>query len=235
MKQCRYCGKQYKQEKAYRKHELICQITRDDLNKISIIPSQKEMWILVQKLIIQNKEQQLKIEALERVVHRDIKKINMIDWLNTNIKKSTNFDTWLSKLYTTIDDLKYVFDSDIVRGLERVLINNIEKEKSPFKAFKHKSTILYIFNNSTWKKAIKDDLKKILRKIQFDILKRNDEYSRTMDKSKIFGSNNMNYLQNTQKILVTNPTLKERCYKNISKNIINIVKTELNMIRFNTL
>ena len=100
-----------------------------DLNKISIIPSQKEMWILVQKLIIQNKEQQLKIEALERVVHRDIKKINMIDWLNTNIKKSTNFDTWLSKLYTTIDDLKYVFDSDIVRGLERVLINNIEKEK----------------------------------------------------------------------------------------------------------
>ena len=98
MTQCRYCRKQYKQEKACRKHELICQITRDDLNKINIIPSQKEMWILVQKLIIQNKEQQLKIEALERVVHRDIKKINMIDWLNTNIKKSTNFDTWLSNV-----------------------------------------------------------------------------------------------------------------------------------------
>ena len=234
MKQCKYCGKQYKQKKAYKKHELICQITRDDLNKINIIPSQKEMWILVQKLIIQNKEQQLKIEALERVVHRDIKKINMIDWLNTNIKKSTNFDTWLSKLYTTIDDLKYVFDSDIVRGLERILTNNI-KTKSPFKAFKHKSTILYIFNNSTWKKAIKEDLEKILRKIQLDILKRNGEYSRTMDKSKIFGINNMKYLKNTQKILVTNPKLKDRCYKNISKIIINIVKTELNMIMFNTL
>ena len=235
MTQCRYCRKQYKQEKACRKHELICQITRDDINKISIIPSQKEMWILVQKLIIQNNSQQLKIEALERVVHRDIKKINMIDWLNTNIKKSTNFDTWLSKLYTTIDDLKYVFDSDIVRGLERILTNKIQKENSPFKAFKHKSTILYIFNNLTWKKAIKDDLEKILRKIQVDIIKRHTEYSQTMDKSKIFGINNIEYLKNTQKILVTNPKLKERCHKNISKTIINIVKTELNMIMFNTL
>ena len=56
-----------------------------------------------------------------------------------------------------------------------------------------------------------------------------------MDKSEIFGINNMKYLKNTQKILVTNPKLKDRCYKNISKIIINIVKTELNMIMFNTL
>ena len=71
--------------------------------------------------------------------------------------------------------------------------------------------------------------------IQVDIIKRHTEYSQTMDKSKIFGINNIEYLKNTQKILVTNPKLKDRCYKNISKIIINIVKTELNMIMFNTL
>lgn len=231
---CQYCRKQYKQEKSYRKHELICQITREDLNKISIVPSQKEMWILIQKLIIQNKEQQQKIESLENVVYRDIKKINMIDWLNKNIKNAINLDTWLSKLNTTIDDLIYIFDNDFICGLERILTNNIEKD-SPFKAFKHKTTILYIYNNSSWKKATKNHLKKIMSKIQLDILQRDSEYSRTLDEHHIFGSNNIEYLQNNRKIMITNLKLKERCYKNISKNIINIVKTELNMIRFNTL
>lgn len=232
MKQCKYCGKQYKQEKSYKKHELICQIANKDLNNISLIPSHKEMWILIQKLNIQNKKQQEKIEALERVVHRDIKKINMIDWLNANIKKSINFNDWLSKLFITINNLKYIFDYDFIQCLEKILRNNIEKGKSPFRAFKHKAKTLYIFNNSTWKKSIKGDIKMIMSKIQLEILKQNNEYSRTIDESQIFGSNNMEYLKNNQKIMITDSKLKERCYKKISKIIINIVKTELNMIMF---
>ena len=86
------------------------------------------MWILIQKLIIQNNDQQQKIEALERVVHRDIKKINMIDWLNTNIKKSTNLDTWLYTLLTTMDDLIYIYNFDFISSLKNILINNIEKK-----------------------------------------------------------------------------------------------------------
>ena len=235
MKQCKYCGKQYKQKKAYKKHELICQITSEDLNNTNLIPSHKEMWILIQKLIIQNNDQQQKIEALERVVHRDIKKINMIDWLNTNIKKSANLDTWLYTLLTTMDDLIYIYNFDFISSLKNILINNIEKKNSPFKAFKHKSTLLYVFDNSTWKKATEKDLKKIFDKIQLEILKQNNKYERNMDRSQIFWSNNMEYLKNNQKIMITNPKLKDRCYKNISKIIINIVKTELNMIMFNTL
>ena len=235
MKQCCYCGKIYKQEKAYKKHELICQLTKKDLNNISRIPTPKELWIFVQKLIIQNKEQQQKIEALESVVHRDIKKINMIDWLNTNIKNAPTFDNWVSKLVITIDDLKYIFEYDIIYGLNRILSNNINKKKSPFKAFKHKSTVIYIYNNSNWKKIIKNDIENIMSKIQLEILKRDAEYLRAVDKYQIYGNNNDEYLKNNQKILITNPKLKDRCYKNISKIIINIVKTELNMIMFNTL
>ena len=47
------------------------------------------------------------------------------------------------------------------------LANNIdERINSPFKAFSHKSTQLYIYNKSIWKKATKFDIKNIFFKIQ---------------------------------------------------------------------
>ena len=227
MHKCSTCDKIYKCEKAYNKHKLLCQISIEEIG--SFPPSQKEMWYIMKKLIKKTNIQQRKIAVLERVVNRDVKKINILEWLNNNIKLNTNLDEWLkNRLAVTIDDLLCIFDSNFTRGLDRILHNSIDKETSPFKAFSHKSTQLYIYNKSIWKKATKFDIKNIFLKIQLQILKKSTEYENGLDSSKIFGENNLEYLQNNQKIMITGDKKKDRCYKNIQKTIIELTKVNMN-------
>ena len=171
---------------------------------------------------------------MERVVNKDIKKINILEWLNNNSKLDTSLDDWLNnELTVTMDDLECIFASDFTRGLHRILDNNIDEKTAPFKAFSHKSSQLYIYNKSIWKKATKCDMKNIFFKIQVKILKISCEWEKTLGRSKIFGDNNLEYLQNNKKIIVTGDKNKERCYKNIQKMIIELTKVNLNdMARF---
>ena len=105
------------------------------------------MWHIIKKLLKQNNDQQKKIEELERRVQKDIRKINMVEWLNTNQPKNIDLETWLKKIKITIDDLLYIFNSDFIRGLELIISKNIEDE-IPFRAFSHKIKQLYIYDKS---------------------------------------------------------------------------------------
>jgi hypothetical protein len=95
----------------------------------------------------------------------------------------------------------------------------------PFKAFSHKSTQLYIYDKSIWKKATKSDIKKIFFKLQLKILKKNNEWEKTLDDYEI---QSLNHLKKQDKILISGDKIKERCYKNIQKIIINLTKINLN-------
>ena len=228
MNKCSTCGKIYKRKKAYDNHILLCSISPEDITSC-ILPSRKEMWYIIKKLVKKTSIQQRKIEVLERVVNKDVKKINILEWLNNNIKLDTSLDNWLNnKLTVTMDDIECIFASNFTRGLHRILDNNIDEKTSPFKAFSHKSTQLYIYNKSIWKKATKFVIKNIFLKIQVKILKKSSEWEQNLDSSKIFGDNNLEYLQNNKKIIVTGDRNKERCYKNIQKIIIELTKVNMN-------
>jgi len=227
MHKCRFCGKIYKRVKAYNNHILLCQMPIEDMTR-EIIPSQREMWHLIKKLIKQNNNQQKKIETLERVVNRDVKKINMVDWLNNNIKLSTNLDKWLEEeLIVTIEDMFYIFKTDYTRGVHRILSNSIQKDTAPFKAFSHKSKQLYIYNQEKWDKASTDNITKIFHIIQCKIIRENCKWEKDLPESIKFNPT-LAYLTNNQKLLVTSPKPKERCFKYIQNTIIDLIKINLN-------
>ena len=233
MVKCKYCGKLYKKEAGhYLYHLSTCK--KKDNNSKEVIPSQKEMWHIIKKLIKQNNLQQKKIEELENRVQKDVKKINMIEWLNANEKSSPNFEDWIkTNIQITIDDLKYIFQTDFGRGLIQILHNNIFNKNIPFKAFSHKNKELYVYNKSTWKRVTNYDIKKIFGKIQLEIIKCSSEYEKTLDESKIYGMNNAEYLKNNEKIMITEPKLKDRYQNYIKKIIIDEIKINMNdMMKF---
>ena len=53
MGKCPHCGKTFKINKSLCKHIMICQLHNKD-NEITVLPSQKEMWLIVQKLYKDN-------------------------------------------------------------------------------------------------------------------------------------------------------------------------------------
>ena len=227
MVKCQHCGKNYaKNGKHYLYHLTTCKAVKSEL-KDEVIPSQREMWFIIKKLLKQNTEQQKKIEELERRVQKDIRKINMVEWLNTNHANNINLETWLKKINITIDDLHYIFNSDFIRGLELIISKNISEGEIPFRAFSHKIKQLYIYDKSKWKKGSISDLKQIFGKIQLEILKVNRDFEKTLDDDKMYGTNNQTYLKNNNKIMIVDSRKKKQCEKFIEKVIIDSIKQNL--------
>ena len=228
MKNCPHCGKKFKTNPALHKHIILCQLDKNEV-KNSVVPTQKEMWVIIQKLYKENEIQKKKIEKLEQIVNKDVKKLNMVDWLNQN-DKGIDIDSWLkTNIIVTMDDLNTIFMTDYTRGLSNILSNNIiNSENTPFRAFSHKVKQLYIFQKNKWKKATKSDIMKIFDRISLNILKQSKEYDKSLSNNEKFGADNMQYLKNCDKIMVVDTKKKEKHYRYIESSIIGLIKTNLN-------
>jgi len=223
MNNCPHCEKTYKTIGKLNNHILI-----NHSDKV-ISPSQKEMWFIIKDLIKKNEQQEKRIQKLERVINKDIKNINILDWLNKN-DKGIEIDIWLkTSVNVTLDDLYMIFNTDYYRGLSNILINNIiDNENNPFRCFSHKVKQLYIFEKGMWKKSKKVDIIKIFDRLSLNILKRSKDYDNSLSQNEKFGSDNMQYLKNCEKIMVVDTKKKERYYKFIESNIISLTTQNLN-------
>ena len=228
MRNCPHCGKKFKTKPALHKHIILCQLDKNEV-KNSVVPTQKEMWVIIQKLYKENEIQKKKIEKLEQIVNKDVKKLNMVDWLNQN-DKGIDIDSWLkTNIIVTMDDLNTIFMTDYTRGLSNILSNNIiNGENTPFRAFSHKIKQLYIYQKNKWKKATKSDIIKIFDRISLNILKQSKEYDNSLSNNEKFGADNMQYLKNCDKIMVVDTRKKEKHYRYIESSIIGLIKTNLN-------
>tara|TARA_A100001015_G_scaffold320082_1_gene445190 strand:+ start:2623 stop:3339 length:717 start_codon:yes stop_codon:yes gene_type:complete len=229
MLKCGNCGKQYKSNHHYKNHILICKINKKELNNISALPTRKEMWYIIQKLVKEDEIKTKKIKALEDIVYKDVKNLNIVDWLNEN-DKGIDIELWLkNEINVTLEHLKLIFSSDYENGISSILSDNIIKNKNnPFRAFNHKIKQLYIYEKNNWKKCQKSDLLNIFDRIRLNILKRSKEYDNSLSYNQKFGSDNMEYLRNCDKIMIVDTRKKERYYKYIESSIINLVKINLN-------
>jgi|TARA_B110000971_G_scaffold221281_1_gene267752 hypothetical protein len=208
---------------------MLCQLNNKDKNELTVIPTQKELWTIIQNIYKDNEQLKKKVEILENIVNKDIKKMNMIDWLNQN-DKGINITGWLkTNITVTLEDLNMIFMSDYTRGISNILENNInDTENNPFRAFSHKTKELFIYEKNKWKKCKKKDLLNIFDRISLNILKKSKEYDKTLSKQEKFGSDNMQYLKNCDKIMIVDTKKKERYYKHIENCIIGLINKNLN-------
>lgn len=208
---------------------MLCQLDNKDKNELTVIPTQKEMWLILQKLYADNEKLKKKVESLENIVNKDVKKMNMIDWLNEN-DKGINIEGWLkTNIRVTLEDLKMIFMTDYIRGLSNILENNVnDTENNPFRAFSHKTKELYVYEKNKWKKCKKRDIMKIFDRISLNILKKSKEYDETLSDQEKYGSDNIQYLKNCDKIMIVDTKKKEKYYKHIESSIIGLINKNLN-------
>ena len=210
-------------------HKLICSLNTENFDYDEIVPTKKEMWKMIQRVVKKAEQQEKKIQKLENIIDRDVKKIDVIEWLRENETCSISFKDWVkSNIIVTIEDLKTIFVSDFQRGLNNIITNNIIDKEIPLRAFTHKIKQLYIFENKKWRKATKKDIKHLFDRIQLNILKMSKEYDKTLTDIEKFGSNNLQYLKNQQKIMIVDTKKKERYFNYIENTCISLIKINLN-------
>ena len=226
MHKCSNCGISAKTKKLIKEHELLCKIEMNDIILQEVEPTTRQMWILIQKLSKQNEILEKKVSELERVVHKDIKKINISEWLNKNVKVDLNYSEWLNELPINNSHLQQIFNENWENFIKDFLKEECSKNNLPLKCFHHKKNAIYIYDKK-WKKASEKDLIKIFNKFQNKILKESIKWEQTLNHDQKFGSGSMSFLKKNDKILVSNTKLKEKYQRIIKCNIIQNIKEEL--------
>jgi hypothetical protein len=202
---CIYCGKSYLLKTNLDKHIIICELLHNSkkLSKKSEedddafpVPSQKRQYFMLLELANRFSKMEEKVEELNKWVIRKKKKINIVEWLNTNMKPETIFDYLNEKIIVTEDDINYLFDNTFIATLQhifsRTLYNvenkthieedNIEqgvtssnsnKNLFPIFAFVQKANLFYIYENEEagWTELNREKLIKFLNKVYMKVLK----------------------------------------------------------------
>ena len=211
---CIYCGKSYKTRMNLEKHLILCEITHksnkqhhkefemdelDDLLDDSI--SSKKLYQIVIQLSIKCNRLENKVADLSKYVTKKIKKMDIIDYLNSTTR-TTNYPTLLFENITEIinveqSDIEFLFHNSFINTLNTILSRNIydtnAKNELPIASFKEKKNTIYVYsknndnnlnnnqnNNLThtprWSIVTRENFIRFLNIIQFKISKAFSEW-----------------------------------------------------------
>lgn len=100
------------------------------------------------------------------------KKINLIDWLNLNLKPSISFDEIIDTIIVEEKDILNLFDNSFNDVLNEIFSRNIYNlnEDNSIVAFIQNTNIFYIYQDS-WIEMNKETFIKFLNKVHFKVMK----------------------------------------------------------------
>jgi uncharacterized protein YeeX (DUF496 family) len=189
---CIHCGKTYKKRENLNKHIDLCELLHKSKNKSLVIeedeplPSQRKLYQMLVDLGYKYNKLEEKIEEINKWVVKKKKKINVLEWLNTNIKPNITFEFILDKIIVTNDDVEYLLHNSFYDTLNEIFIRNLynfSETENPIFAFTQKQNVFYIYDvideQKIWVELTKEKLIKFLNKVHMKIFKAFCDWKKT--------------------------------------------------------
>lgn len=178
---CIYCGKSYKKKSNLDKHVNLCELLNISKKKMVVedeedIPSQRKIYEILLELGNKFNRLEEKVDELNKWVVKKKKKINVIEWLNTNITPEIKFDNLIEKIIIEDDDIKYLFENTFADTLNHIFsrnIYNLSESEYPIFAFVQKTNIFYIYENEEagWIELSREKLTNFLDKVYMKLFR----------------------------------------------------------------
>lgn len=183
---CIYCGKTYKLRTNVDKHIILCELInkpRKTVNNMEEIcddlPSQKKMYQMLLELGAKYNILEEKVNEINKYVIKKKKKINVLEWLNSNIVLECVFDKLHEKISINDDDIDYLLHNSFYETLNQLFSRNIYncnlENEYPILAFTQKPNMFYVYNIvdnvKEWREISRDSLIKFLNKLHNKLFK----------------------------------------------------------------
>ena len=177
---CIHCGKSYKKKTNLEKHVNLCELLNSKKTLIvedeETIPSQRKIYQILLELGSKFNRLEEKVDELNRWVVKKKKKINTIEWLNTNTTPEIKFDNLIEKIIITDDDVKYLFKNSFYDTINYIFsrnIYNLSENAYPIFAFIQKTNIFYIYENeeTKWIELTSEKLIMFLNKVHMKLFR----------------------------------------------------------------
>lgn len=203
---CKCCDKNYTQKSSYENHNVLCEFLhmskrekKVDEEESNDLPSYKNLVKLVGMLAVKNNKLEEKIESMQKWVDKSKKKINIVEWLNSNAKPVLSFAQFLESITLSESHVDLLNDNNMIKTLTNIFEEFFKKENAlPIYAFKEKPNTFYNYDEVTkkWSEMEKNSVVSLLyfidRKVQNQItawnikyhekIKYNDRWAQTFNK-----------------------------------------------------
>ena len=187
---CIHCGKSYIKRVNLDKHLVICELLQKSKKTSKIIieedepmPSQRKMFEMLLELGQKYSRLEEKVDEINKWVVKKKKKINVLEWLNANVKPDINFDNLIDKIIIDEQDVKILLENSFYHVLTEVFsrtIYNFSETENPIFAFVQKQNMFYIYDkDGIWIELSRDRLIKFLNKVHTKIFKQFYEWKKS--------------------------------------------------------
>jgi hypothetical protein len=186
---CVHCGKMYKTRTNLEKHLMLCELLKKKsstfISDEEDIPSQRILYQMIVELGQKYNRLEEKVEEINKWVVKKKKKINILDWLNTNIQPNISFENLSDKIFVTDEHIEFLFSNSFNDTLNEIFSNSIyriNEVENPIFAFVQKSNVFYSFDKleeqEVWLELSREKLIRFLNKIQMKISKKLYEWKK---------------------------------------------------------
>jgi hypothetical protein len=199
---CAWCGKGYKTKINLDKHTILCELiyksskkrankNNYDLNDFDDIdddlPSPKKMYQMLLELGYKYSKLEEKMDEVNKFVIKKKKKINVLEWLNSNVTPSLVFENLIEQIKIIDSDIEFLLENNFLDTINVVLSRvlyleregDLENNFIPLFAFVQKTNIFYAFvEGGGWMELPKDKLCLFLMRVQMKISKAFHEWKK---------------------------------------------------------
>ncbi len=187
---CVHCGKSYALKTNLDKHVVLCEMLhqskkrKHDAMQIDDepqdIPSQAKLFRILLELGHRFNHLEEKVDELSKWVVKKKKKINVVEWLNTNCVPTILFDQLIEHIVVTEEDVRFLFENTFSETLNNLFMRSVyqvtENISAPYPlfAFVQKQNAFYVYEGEEmkWVEASREKLTKFLNRVHMKLLKR---------------------------------------------------------------
>ena len=156
MPNCPYCSKPFGRISSLQRHSVFCSIqhegayaARNSMEDMDVPPI-RDMYIVIQKLMLDNKLLLEKVNKLEKISIRERKKMCLIDWLNERDQPPIDFSEWTKNIVVTQTDFNRILNVSIIEIIMDIIISH-KNDNIPIRGFDQKLKTLFIYIDETWR------------------------------------------------------------------------------------
>ena len=235
MPNCPYCSKAFGRISALQNHSAFCAIrhqgkyaaknSTDELD----IPPLRDMYIVLQKLVLENEKLHKKITQLEKLTNKEKKRVSLVDWLDVNKTPTIDFVDWVKNIAVTQCDFHRILTVNIVNVIMDIIKNNLETKDIPICSFDQKLKTIFIYTQKSWRIVEKGEFYRFIDNI---IRKLTSQLNQWMQRIELqLQTNEEKFHMYTKKIysIDTEEVARRihlRLYNHLKYNLRNIVEYE---------
>lgn len=179
---CINCSKEYTRKSSLEKHKILCdykyKTKREreiDSEELGDMPTHSQLVKIVQECIIKMNKMEEKMDQMKKWVGNKKRKVNVNNWLNTNINPTIGFLEWVNmSLKILPEHFENLMENSLFHTIQQVFEYNLREMEGfvyPICCFTEKLGIFYICdkkenNLSEWRQLVITDMVLILKTLQ---------------------------------------------------------------------